>query len=135
MNRAAPSCWRFGRNRRGIDRGTQHNTELMAEGIQYLPVVWSAYGRPHPDASRVLLTLARSTARRRGEASYRGLARRWAYRITAGIWLLAANMIFSCWPASTAAGASSIRRIGGAGGIGWGQSQRAMVKVAFTRLS
>ena len=82
-----------------------HEEELMAEGIRYLPVVWSAYGRPHPDASRVLLTLARNTARRRGEASYRGLARRWSCKITAAIWRRAANMVLSCWPASTAVGA------------------------------
>ena len=82
-----------------------HEDELRAEGIQYLPVVWSAYGRPHPDASRVLLTLARGAARRRGEASFRGLARRWACKITAAIWRRGANMVLACWPASTAVGA------------------------------
>ena len=77
-----------------------HKAELEREGIEYLPVVWSAYGRPHPDASRVLLTLARTTARRRGEASFRGLARRWAARITAAIWRRRANMVLACWPVS-----------------------------------
>lgn len=36
-----------------------HEAELEAEGIRYLPVVWSAHGWPHPDTSWVLLTLAR----------------------------------------------------------------------------
>ena len=74
--------------------------ELHNEGIEYAPMVWSAYGRPHPDASRVLLTLARMTARRRGEASYRGLARRWSAKIAAAIWRRGANMVLACWPAS-----------------------------------
>ena len=82
-----------------------YEDELRAEGIQYLPVVWSAYGRPHPDASRVLLTLARYAARRRGEASFRGLARRWACKITAAIWRRGANMVLSCWLAWTVVGA------------------------------
>ena len=64
----------------------EHFPVLRNQGIQYAPVVWSAYGRPHPDASRVLLTLARQTARRRGETTFRGLARRWAARIAAAIW-------------------------------------------------
>ena len=79
-----------------------HEDELRAEGIQYLPVVWRAYGRPHPDASRVLLTLARGAARRRGEASFRGLAWRWACKITAAIWRRDAYIVLACWPASTA---------------------------------
>ena len=82
-----------------------HEDELRAEGIQYLPVVWSAYGRPHPDASRVLLTLARGAARRWDEASFRSLARHWACKIAAAIWRRGANMVLACWLASTAVGA------------------------------
>ena len=82
-----------------------HLPALRTQGIHYAPVVWSAYGRPHPDASRVLLSLARQTARRRGEASFRGLARRWSAKIAAAIWRRGANMVLACWPApATAAG-------------------------------
>ena len=38
--------------------------------------------------------------RRRGEASYRGLARRWSAKIAAAIWRRGANMVLACWPAS-----------------------------------
>ena len=73
--------------------------ELRAQGIEYLPVVWSAYGWPHPDTIRVLIVLARCIAQRRGSSDYRSLARR-AARIAATIWQRAANMVLSCWPVS-----------------------------------
>ena len=75
-----------------------HLDELRYGGIQYAPMIWSAYGRPHPDALRVLLTLARGAARRRGEASFRSLARRWSAKIAAAIWRRGANMVLACWP-------------------------------------
>ena len=69
-------------------RGTYaaHRHELDAEGSTYVPVVWSAYGRPHPDAVRTLITLVRCTARRRGNSDAFTLARRTAARIAAAIW-------------------------------------------------
>ena len=75
--------------------------ELRTSGIEYLPVVWSAYGRPHPDAVRVITTLARAAARRRGTQDFRCLGRRIAARITAALWRRAANMILACWPATS----------------------------------
>ena len=84
-----------------------HRDELDAEGITYMPVVWSAYGRPHPDAVRVLVTLARCTARRRGTSDASTLARRTAARIAAAIWRRAARMVLDCWPAPPDPGAGS----------------------------
>ena len=78
--------------------------ELRRGGVTYLPVVWSAYGRPHPDATRVLLTLARNTARRRGMQDFRGMARRSAARIAAALWRRAANMVLACWPVPSGGG-------------------------------
>ena len=81
-------------------RGTYaaHLDALGQAGIQYQPVVWSAYGRPHPDAKRILLTMARTASRRRGLESYRELANRWASRITTELWRRAARMVLACWP-------------------------------------
>ena len=76
-----------------------HLDALRRAGIQYQPMVWSAYGRPHPDTTRVLVTIARAVARRRGSGSFRGMARRWAARIATEIWRRAANMVLACWPA------------------------------------
>ena len=81
-------------------RGTYaaHLGELGQAGIQYQPMVWSAYGRPHPDATRILATMARAASRRRGSGDHRALAQRWVARITAELWRRAARMVLACWP-------------------------------------
>ena len=75
-----------------------HVEELRRAGITYQPVVWSTYGRPHPDAIRIMLAISRNTTRRRGVANYRGLARGLASRITVELWRRAAGMVLRCWP-------------------------------------
>ena len=79
---------------------SSHLAELRAEGIEYMPVIWSAYGRPHPDAIRLLVTLSRNTARRRGTRDAASLARRSAARVAAALWKRAAGMVVACWPVS-----------------------------------
>ena len=80
------------------DKYAAHRDELDAEGITYAPMVRSAHGRPHPDAVRILITLARWTARRRGTSDAFTLARRTAARIAAAIWRRAARRVLECWP-------------------------------------
>ena len=43
----------------------RHLAEMQAQGIIYKPIIWTAWGRAHPDAS-VLRSLATKAARRRG---------------------------------------------------------------------
>eukprot|EP00973_Karenia_brevis_P038094 5250922-Karenia_brevis.AAC.1 len=50
--------------------------ELNRAGIDYVPLVWSAYGRPHPRTIAVLRSLARRAARRRGWSDADTLLRR-----------------------------------------------------------
>jgi hypothetical protein len=50
--------------------------ELQARGIRYLPMVWSSYGRAHPEAENTLQLLARTAARRRGLRDWRCLLAR-----------------------------------------------------------
>jgi len=50
--------------------------ELQARGIRYMPMVWSSYGREHPEASNTLQLLARTAARRRGLCDWRPLLAR-----------------------------------------------------------
>ena len=42
---------------------------LLRQNISYTPIVWSAYGRPHPDTLTVLRSLSKSIARKRNIAS------------------------------------------------------------------
>ena len=50
--------------------------ELENQGVTYAPVIWSAWGRAHPETECILLTLAKAAARRRGLRDHRQLLRR-----------------------------------------------------------
>ena len=50
--------------------------ELESDGVQYMPVVWSSWGRAHVDADRAVTSLARGAARRLGLANTKGLESR-----------------------------------------------------------
>ena len=52
-----------------------HLEALGAEGVEYRPLVWSCWGREHPDTTAVLTSLARRAARRRGPPCHRPLLR------------------------------------------------------------
>ena len=60
--------------------------ELLAAGIVYRPLVWSADGRPHPAATRTLWYAANQAARRGGEqADAKALRRRWKHEVQIAI--------------------------------------------------
>ncbi|CAE8601449.1 unnamed protein product [Polarella glacialis] len=71
---------------------------LLAEGVEYRPLVWSCWGREHPDTTAALTQLARQAARRRGASDYRPLLRRARARIGAAIARRAAGMLRACMP-------------------------------------
>ena len=52
-------------------RGTyrRHIAAMQAQGVTYRPIVWTAWGRAHPDAISTLRSLAIKAARRRGLVS------------------------------------------------------------------
>ena len=79
--------------------------ELERQGIVYAPAVFSAYGRRHPDVTKMLLEAARRAARHRGCATPNALMRRWCARLGVAVWRRAANMVHR-WllPADGAAG-------------------------------
>ena len=71
---------------------------LLAEGVEYRPLVWSCWGREHPDTTAALTQLARQAARRRGSSDFRPLLRRARARIGAAIARRAAGMLRACMP-------------------------------------
>lgn len=71
---------------------------LAAQGICYVPLVFSAYGRMHPEAEVILNTLAMRAARRRGIMNHRAILRRVRANIGVSIWKRAANMVMACLP-------------------------------------
>ena len=71
--------------------------QLEACGVEYRPITFSCYGRPHPDALRVLQAFGRRLARRKGTEAHVE-ERRLAARIGVEIWRRAARMLRQCLP-------------------------------------
>ena len=69
---------------------------LDRQNVLYQPLVWSAYGRPHPRTTSILRTLATRLARRRGCSDGA-----WRYRrlaSAAGVALCRRAAAQACWP-------------------------------------
>ena len=77
-----------------------HLDSLLRQNISYSPVVWSAYGRPHPDTLAVLRSLSKSIARKRNVASAEVVFHRLHSSITLEIWRRTARQVRACWPTS-----------------------------------
>ena len=77
--------------------------ELAAQGIRYLPVVYSAYGREHPETMKLLNGLARWAARKFGVKSGKLLRCRNRARIGIALVSRHAAMIQACQHCSAAA--------------------------------
>jgi hypothetical protein len=71
---------------------------LESEGLEYRPVVWSCWGREHPDTTAVLLQLAKQGARRRGWASHVRLLQKARAQIGAALARRASGMLRACLP-------------------------------------
>ena len=79
-----------------------HLDSLLRQNISYRPVVWSAYGRPHPDTLAVLRSLTKSIARKRNVASAEVVFHRLHSSITLEIWRRTARQVRACWPTTAA---------------------------------
>jgi hypothetical protein len=83
---------------RKLNDYSSHLGALERQNIEYRPMVWSAYGRPHASTAQALSAICRRTARRRGLVKADTLIRRSHAAITVEIWRRAARMVASCWP-------------------------------------
>ena len=82
-------------------RYARHREELARENVVYEPMVWSAFGRPHPRAVELLRLMAKRVARRRGLANSEQIYRRTAAKIGVEVWRRAAQMVAQCMPCFT----------------------------------
>ena len=69
---------------------------LRLQGIQYLPMIWTAWGRAHPAAVQVLKSLATRAARRRGLTSGSDILRAAKLQIALEIQARNARMVHAC---------------------------------------
>jgi hypothetical protein len=79
-------------------RYASYTAELERENVKYQPLVWSAFGRPHPQTALVLARLAKKGARRQGLLGSEQILRRANARIGLEIWRRAARMVMGCLP-------------------------------------
>ena len=75
-----------------------HLDAMARDGISYVPMVWSAWGREHPETTRVLELIAKRAARRRGQAEHRQILRRARARIGRAVVQWAVAMHKACQP-------------------------------------
>lgn len=66
--------------------------------FEYRPLVFSCYGRVHPEACSILKTLAKGAARWHGVIDFKGLLARVYRNISVEIWRCAASMGYDCIP-------------------------------------
>ncbi|CAK0836831.1 unnamed protein product [Prorocentrum cordatum] len=98
--------------------------ELADEGVEYRPLIWSCWGRPHGDASAAIHSMAAAASRRRGVAALEVLARRAKTLAGIQLWRRAAAMVAACVPTAPAADAAELipaareRRLGELGMAG-----------------
>ena len=71
---------------------------LDRQNILYQPLVWSAYGRPHPRTTSIFHTLATRLSRRKGCSDGAWRKRRLASAAGVALWRRAAAHVRACWP-------------------------------------
>ena len=95
---AGADCTETMRTRK-LARIAPYERELETGGVDYRPITFSCFGRPHPDSMRVIQSFARRLARRRGTEAHVE-ERRLSARLGLEIWRRAARMIRQCLPGS-----------------------------------
>ena len=74
-----------------------HELEVV-QGVAYRPMIWSAFGRVHPETQALLNTMAVQAARRRGLRDHRLVLRRICSAVGVALARRAARMVHSCVP-------------------------------------
>ena len=81
-----------------LKKYSQYLVGRTGPGFDYCPLIFSCYGRVHPESMAILRTIAQGAARRRGLLDFRGLLARVHRNIGVAIWRRAASMVHDCVP-------------------------------------
>lgn len=84
--------------------------EMEAHGVTYHPFVISCWGRLHPAAEQMLLTVSQRVARRDGSTNQRAVLTRLRSRITTEVMRRAAKMVLCCMPPCSPEGDAALPR-------------------------
>jgi len=69
---------------------------MRAQGIRYVPLIWTSWGRPHADVLQTLKKMASKAARRRGLVSPAAILRETLRNCNLQIMARAATMVLAC---------------------------------------
>lgn len=86
------------RYRSKVERYAPHAPALDRQGVTYLPLVWSCFGRPHPAARTLVADLAHRISRRRGHCNHQEVTRQIRSDISVEIWRRNARQLRGCLP-------------------------------------
>ena len=74
----------------------RHAATRRAPGIAYAPLIWTAWGRQHPDATAVMQALAARAARRKGLTARGDILTASRLAISLALQARAARMVMRC---------------------------------------
>ena len=83
---------------RKTERYAEHFEELALQGIRYVPMIVSCYGRLHREAENTMERIALQAGRRQGVSNYRPLLRRTQAALGATVVSRAVAMARACLP-------------------------------------
>ena len=86
---------------RKLEHYRSHLPTLERQNIEYIPLVWSSYGRPNARTVTVLRTLSKRISRRRGTTTAQAVYQSLQSAVCTEIWRRAAKQVFHCWPGGT----------------------------------
>ena len=81
-----------------LSKYSRHLAAMQSNGITYKPIIWTAWGRAHPDAISALQSLAIKAARRRGLISASSMMAETRLNIALELQARAARMVMACMP-------------------------------------
>ena len=84
----------------------RYEAELRRAGIEYRPMIFSCFGRWHPEAASIAEYMARTAARRRGIEDPRLILRRAKRRVGVELMRRSVRLVRECLPAPREVGAA-----------------------------
>ena len=83
---------------RKLEHYSSHLPTLERQNIEYIPLVFSSYGRPNARTVTILRTLSKRISRRRGTVTAQAVYHSLQSAVSTEIWRRAAKQVFHCWP-------------------------------------
>ena len=88
-----------------LQKYSRYEAELRDQGIAYAPLIWTAWGRQHPDVTATMKALAARAARRKGLIARGDILAASRLDVSLALQARAARMVMRCHRAADDGGA------------------------------